>query len=106
MLNHPFYYSKAWRSVRLMRLHRAGWRCEGMVGSTRCNKDLHRERKPPVHHVHEPHVRPDLALDVTNLRALCQACHNAMHDRMHGRQHVEVGADGYPMDGVWAKPKP
>jgi 5-methylcytosine-specific restriction protein A len=102
MPNNAFYWSKAWRAVRLLRLKMAGWRCEAPLGQGRCNADLRRQAKPQVHHLIEPETRPDLALDVNNLRAWCLPCHNAKHDRSTGKQRPEVGSDGFPMDGNWS----
>ena len=49
-------------------------------------------RATMVHHVQPLDVRPDLALDLDNLRSLCEVCHN--------RAHPEMGAGASIPEGI------
>ena len=65
-LRHKFYQSPEWRKLRGEAIQVLGKRCVS-CGST--------------DHIHIDHVipiseRPDLALELRNLRPLCQCCHN------------------------------
>lgn len=54
-----------WRAVALQAKRRDGWRC------TKCGSRVRLE----VDHRIPRHLRPDLALDVSNLQTLCRNCH-------------------------------
>jgi 5-methylcytosine-specific restriction protein A len=67
-----FYNSVAWQKARLMQLqeHPLCYEClnEGLaVAATQ------------VHHIKELTEAPCLALDPTNHRSLCHACHSRLH---------------------------
>jgi 5-methylcytosine-specific restriction endonuclease McrA len=82
----PFYHSGTWKEMRKQRLEIDGGFC------VECMAEVERgERKKPrratmVHHVLPITERPDLALDITNLRSLC--------DMHHNREHPEKGGHG------------
>ncbi|WP_337175389.1 HNH endonuclease signature motif containing protein [Paludisphaera sp.] len=69
-----FYNSKAWRSVRAMKLRRSPL-CE------LCSQAKPRRLTPGthVHHVVELRDAPDLGLVVENLQTLCHGCHSRLH---------------------------
>ena len=46
-----------------------------------------------VHHMIPLEERPDLALDLDNLRSLCSECHNRRHPEK-GRQAARPAEDG------------
>jgi 5-methylcytosine-specific restriction endonuclease McrA len=78
-----FYKSREWMALRKKALERDHFECQ------RC-KDLGKYHKAEcVHHVKEVKPFPHLALSLSNLKCLCNACHNAVHDRMadHLQQH-------------------
>lgn len=65
-----FYASAAW--MRLRDLYRAEHPlCE------ECSKQGRTEAASDVHHIKERRDFPDLALDYSNLQALCKPCHNS-----------------------------
>jgi 5-methylcytosine-specific restriction protein A len=65
-----WYKSPAWRAVRAQKLA-IDPLCEDCLKADRTTAAEH------VHHVIERKVRPDLALDISNLESLCKRCHNA-----------------------------
>lgn len=81
----PFYHSAAWKETRRQRLLLDRGMC------TECMKEFERgERVRPrravmVHHVLPFEERPDLALDLDNLRSLCDMHHNREHPEKGGR---------------------
>lgn len=81
-----FYNTYAWRKLRKLALARDNFECvwcraEGKV-SNRFNADLE------VDHIEEVEDRPDLALDLDNLRTLCMHHHNVRHNRYDGRKEA------------------
>ena len=82
----PFYHSKSWKAVRQQRLEiDGGWCVECMAEVERGERRKPR-RATMVHHVIPITERPDLALDVSNMRSLC--------DMHHNREHPEKGGHG------------
>lgn len=65
----PFYLSPAWRAVRRAVLIRDHWWCQ------RCK----RRSANTVHHLLPRSERPDLALVMENLEAVCCLCHAQEH---------------------------
>ncbi|MGC2853944.1 HNH endonuclease [Novispirillum sp. DQ9] len=78
----PFYLSPAWRKLRAQAIKRDGHRC------VVCGKDVSGKGAARVDHIKTRRERPDLALDLSNLRTLCSA-----HDN---QGHREKGAGGGP----------
>lgn len=75
----PFYKSRPWRAARAMRLEMDNYKCVDCM-----DLFLHHGGSKPrdatiVHHVIPRDQRPDLELDIDNLRSLCDACHNKRH---------------------------
>lgn len=72
-----FYHSAAWLKARLMQLreHPLCYECQarGLIVAATL-----------VHHVIELTARPDLALDASNHRSLCHACHSRLHATRQG----------------------
>ncbi|NMO97457.1 HNH endonuclease [Paenibacillus lemnae] len=82
-----FYGSASWLRLRqevLKRDHNECIECakEGKV-TTREAAVLE------IDHIQEIKDRPDLALDIDNLRTLCKYHHNVRHDRFDGRVQQE-----------------
>jgi 5-methylcytosine-specific restriction endonuclease McrA len=61
-----FYKSPEWRAVRLAVLIAALFACADCGG-----------KADHVHHIIERKHRPDLALEPSNLQAVCRECHNS-----------------------------
>ena len=70
MADARFYASTRWRRLRVSFLAEHPL-CEDCRKAGRLTSAAH------VHHVLERKDRPDLALDPSNLEALCPPCHNA-----------------------------
>ncbi len=99
-----FYYSKAWRSLRAAVLRRDNFRC------VVCRCDVSAPKAARVDHIKTRRERPDLALDIDNLRTLCAAHDNQSHREKGNRsangdgERIErftrrgVGADGWPLE--------
>lgn len=71
-----FYKSKEWRQLRLIALQRDKYECQ------MCKKNGKYHKAECVHHIKEVKLFPWLALTLSNLMSLCNACHNKVHDRM------------------------
>ena len=82
----PFYSGRAWRKVRQQALNRDGGMCvECMAEFMRC-QSVRPRQATVVHHVIPREERPDLALDLNNLKSLC--------DDHHAKAHPEKGERG------------
>lgn len=81
----PFYHTAAWKAARLERLRRDNWKCTVCMAAFMAGGTRPRDATM-VHHVIPIKERPDLALDIDNLRSLCDICHN--------REHPEKGGQG------------
>jgi 5-methylcytosine-specific restriction endonuclease McrA len=55
------------------------------------------KRAAMVHHVLPLDVRPDLALDLDNLRSLCVVCHNQSHPEKGENPPLQPKGDGVRM---------
>ena len=67
MSDNPHYNGERHRTWAAKVLRRAGYRCEECRRYGRTDKD------------------PELAYDLANGRALCEACHNKMHPEKGGK---------------------
>ena len=65
-----FYHMPAWRRCRQLALHRDNYQCQD------CKEAGRFTAATEVHHVIPLEDRPDLGLEVSNLRSLCHACHD------------------------------
>ena len=81
----PFYHSAAWKRVRALAMQRDNGMCQDCMDRLRAGYGIKPNRAQMVHHIIPLEERPDLALDLSNLRSLCNECHN--------RQHPEKGRD-------------
>ncbi len=81
----PFYHSKPWKRVRLLALNRDHGMCQDCMDRFRAGYGLKPHRAEMVHHIIPREERPDLALTLSNLRSLCNECHNKIHPEK-GRQ--------------------
>ena len=79
----PFYHTAAWKRVRALALQRDGGMCQECMDRMRAGYGFHPRRAEMVHHIIPVEERPDLALDLSNLRSLCNVC--------HAREHPEKG---------------
>jgi len=76
--DHLFYNRKRWHDVRQIVLLRDNWHC------VICNTKVRGKREAVVDHKLPRSIRPDLALDLDNLRTLCVVCHNQSHAEKQG----------------------
>ena len=53
--------------------------CQDCMDRIRAGYGFHPRRATMVHHIKSIEERPDLALDLDNLRSLCSECHNVEH---------------------------
>ena len=90
----PFYLTKEWEALRSKRLRMDRFRC------AHCNALCLGKGKgmpsPQVDHIKTRKDRPDLALDIDNLRTLCHPCHSK-RTRADQLNRTPIGADGYPI---------
>lgn len=81
----PFYHSKPWKRVRRLALERDKGMCQDCMDRFRAGYGFKPHRAEMVHHIIPREERPDLELDLNNLRSLCNECHNKKHPEK-GRQ--------------------
>lgn len=75
----PFYHTAAWKAAAAERMRLDNYLCCDCLERYR-NGGRGRVRDAEVvHHVIPRSERPDLALDIQNLRSLCKKCHNQRH---------------------------
>lgn len=68
-----FYKSREWTNLRKQAIERDNNECQmckehGKVSIAQC-----------VHHIKHLKEHPELALDINNLKSLCNICHNIVH---------------------------
>ena len=84
-----FYSSRPWFKVRAKVLKRDGYRCR------MCGAAVAGPYAASVDHIIPRRLRPDLALDMSNLQTLCTvSCHNSAkkkHENNHDMK--EIGLD-------------
>lgn len=68
-----FYHTREWRRCREEALRRDHGQC------MRCREQGKYTPAVTVHHVQHLREVPELALTLSNLQSLCEACHNAVH---------------------------
>lgn len=81
----PFYHTAAWKRARAAALSRDGGMCQDCMDRFRAGWGIRPHRAEMVHHIIPLEERPDLALNIDNLRSLCNECHNKKHPEK-GRQ--------------------
>ena len=75
----PFYHTAAWKRIRQVALMRDGGMCQDCMDRMRAGYGIRPRRAQMVHHIIPVEERPDLALELSNLRSLCFECHNREH---------------------------
>lgn len=75
----PFYKSRAWRKARISALMRDNFLCVECVAANAKGVRRRPHAAEMVHHVLPIKEYPDLALELSNLQSLCNACHNRLH---------------------------
>ena len=81
-----FYHSSPWKAARKARLEIDGGMCTECMAEFERGERLKPRRATMVHHLQPIKERPDLALDLDNMRSLC--------DMHHNREHPEKGGQG------------
>nr|WP_245741843.1 HNH endonuclease signature motif containing protein [Pisciglobus halotolerans] len=71
-----FYKSKEWRKLRAIAKKRDHNECQ------MCKANGKYSKGDMVHHIKEVKDNPELALALSNLQTLCNACHNKVHDKL------------------------
>lgn len=80
----PFYHRKAWKRLRALALARDNGMCQDCMDALRAGYGIKPNRATMVHHIIPREERPDLALDLDNLRSLCDSCHAKHHPEKGG----------------------
>lgn len=80
----PFYHSKAWKAAREERLRIDHYTCCDCMERFLAGGEKPRTATT-VHHVIPRSERPDLELQIDNLRSICAICHNQKHPEKGGR---------------------
>ncbi len=75
----PFYHTKEWRRVREAALQRDHGMCRDCMDKFEAGIVKRPRRAVMVRHVIPRSERPDLELDLNNLRSLCFSCHEEHH---------------------------
>lgn len=86
----PFYHTARWGRARAAALNRAYGMCEDCMDRYRSGYGGKPRPATIVHHVIPIEERPDLALDINNLRCLCAACHNERHPEKGGGGRQDI----------------
>ena len=81
----PFYHTQAWQRARAAALARDQGMCCDCMDRLRAGYGGKPRRAVVVHHIQSVRERPDLALTLSNLRSLCEACHNRRHPEKGGK---------------------
>lgn len=85
MSDNPHYNGARHRTWAAKVLRRAGYRCEECRRYGRTDKDGLPVHATVAHHIQHLDEHPELAYDLANGRALCEACHNKMHPEKGGK---------------------
>ena len=84
---HRFYRSDTWKMARAIKIASAGGCCEvcGNVGT-----EVHH-----IIHLTPQNVSdPNISINQSNLKLLCNSCHNKEHGRFEGKAEYSFDADG------------
>ena len=92
MSDNPHYNGARHRTWAAKVLRRAGYRCEECRRYGRTDKDGLPVRATVAHHIQHLDEHPELAYDLANGRALCEACHNKMHPERAENRRVSSAA--------------
>lgn len=90
----PFYSTGAWKRARRRALDRDHGYCVWCRRAGR--KTIDRSGRPVlvratmVHHIKPLRDAPELALTLSNLVSLCDACHDEAHPEKHGQEDKET----------------
>ena len=84
--SNPFYHTEAWKRARAAALERDAGMCQDCMERFRAGHGVKPRRATMVHHLKSIEERPDLSLDLGNLRSLCDKCHNGRHPEKGMRQ--------------------
>jgi 5-methylcytosine-specific restriction endonuclease McrA len=88
-----FYSSTEWHALRLKCLANARWKCQ------MCGAPLHGKGNAHVDHIKSRRTHPSLAMDVTNLQALCAHHHNSIKQAIESTpDRPPINAQGFPPD--------
>ena len=75
----PFYHTAAWKAAAAERMRLDNYLCCDCMDRYRNGGRGKVRDAEVVHHVIPRSERPDLELDIQNLRSLCKKCHNQRH---------------------------
>lgn len=75
-----FYNSKNWKRAKASALRRDSYLCQD------CKKYGRMRQADTVHHIKHLEDHPELALNLSNLVSLCNACHNKRHPEKGGHR--------------------
>ena len=84
----PFYHTAAWKRARQAALMRDNGMCQACMERLRAGYGIRPRRAEMVHHIIPLEERPDLALELSNLRSLCSACHAQEHPEKGGSRRT------------------
>ncbi len=85
-----FYRNAPWRRARTAALDRDRHMCRDCMDRFEAGYGIRPRRATMVHHVIPIEQRPDLALNLDNLRSLCDECHNRRHPEKGARSQEPV----------------
>ena len=95
------YSDNKWRLLKVRVLKRDKYTCQfcGILALGKKRNGI----SPVVDHIETVKDRPDLAMDINNLRVLCRPCDNKRHSEKGkgGVDVPEVCADGFPANSEW-----
>ena len=95
------YKDIKWKKLKMRVLKRDGFTCQ-FCGTLALGKNRNGV-SPVVDHIETVKDRPDLAMEITNLRVLCRPCDNKRHSEK-GKGGIDVPQvcdDGFPADSNW-----
>ena len=82
----PFYHSKEWKALRTVALQRDNGFCQDCLDRMQWETGYKPRRATMVHHIIPISERPDLKLDLGNLRSLCAQCHEEHHPERRSKK--------------------